>query len=66
MNPAILNPDQVLRTTQELAFHYPNFQRHKGENFVTGSRVFSLTCLLRSLRPELTATLFHSNPRSEM
>ncbi|GFT68989.1 hypothetical protein TNCV_2504251 [Trichonephila clavipes] len=32
---------------------------------VTGSRVFSLTCLLGSLRPELMATLFQPNPRSE-
>ncbi|GFW05804.1 hypothetical protein TNCV_602761 [Trichonephila clavipes] len=32
---------------------------------VTGSHVFSLTCPLDSLGPELMATLFQSNPRSE-
>ncbi|GFV52247.1 hypothetical protein TNCV_3778191 [Trichonephila clavipes] len=35
------------------------------ENIVTGSRVFSLTCPLGSLGPELKATLFQPNPRSE-
>ncbi|GFX49083.1 hypothetical protein TNCV_786391 [Trichonephila clavipes] len=34
-------------------------------NTVTGSRVFSLTCPLGSLRPELMVTLFQPNPRSE-
>ncbi|GFV67509.1 hypothetical protein TNCV_4621891 [Trichonephila clavipes] len=33
---------------------------------VTGSRVFSLICPLGSLRPELVATLFQPNPRSEV
>ncbi|GFU45922.1 histone-lysine N-methyltransferase SETMAR [Trichonephila clavipes] len=33
--------------------------------FVTGSRVFSLTCPLGSLGPELMATLFQPNPRSK-
>ncbi|GFW49930.1 hypothetical protein TNCV_2315121 [Trichonephila clavipes] len=32
---------------------------------VTGSRAFSLTCPLDSLGPELMATLFQPNPRSE-
>ncbi|GFX93558.1 hypothetical protein TNCV_1587361 [Trichonephila clavipes] len=32
---------------------------------VTGSRVFSLTYPLGSLGPELMATLFQPNPRSE-
>ncbi|GFX43013.1 transposable element Tc3 transposase [Trichonephila clavipes] len=32
---------------------------------VTGSRVFSLICRLGSLGPELMATLFQPNPRSE-
>ncbi|GFX36530.1 hypothetical protein TNCV_2031111 [Trichonephila clavipes] len=32
---------------------------------VTGSRVFSLTCPLGSLGPELMPTLFQPNPRSE-
>ncbi|GFW51421.1 hypothetical protein TNCV_4603711 [Trichonephila clavipes] len=34
-------------------------------HLVTGSRVFSLTCPLGSLGPELMATLFQPNPRSE-
>ncbi|GFW63098.1 hypothetical protein TNCV_4454461 [Trichonephila clavipes] len=34
-------------------------------NCVTGSRVFSLACPLGSLGPELMATLFQPNPRSE-
>ncbi|GFU42344.1 hypothetical protein TNCV_4554961 [Trichonephila clavipes] len=33
--------------------------------FVTVSRVFSLTCPLGSLGPELMATLFQPKPRSE-
>ncbi|GFT08543.1 hypothetical protein TNCV_5024411 [Trichonephila clavipes] len=33
---------------------------------VKGSRVFSLTCPLGSLRPELMAALFQPNPRSEI
>ncbi|GFU83027.1 hypothetical protein TNCV_64981 [Trichonephila clavipes] len=32
---------------------------------MTGSRVFSLTCPLGSLGPELMATVFQPNPRSE-
>ncbi|GFV83804.1 hypothetical protein TNCV_2555901 [Trichonephila clavipes] len=32
---------------------------------VTGSHVFSLTCPLGSLGPEIMATLFQPNPRSE-
>ncbi|GFW45171.1 hypothetical protein TNCV_716731 [Trichonephila clavipes] len=36
------------------------------ESIVTGSRVFSLTCPLGSLRPELMATLFQPNLRSEV
>ncbi|GFY36040.1 hypothetical protein TNCV_4844121 [Trichonephila clavipes] len=32
--------------------------------FVTGVRVFSITCPLSSLRPELMATLFKPYPRS--
>ncbi|GFW05891.1 hypothetical protein TNCV_603631 [Trichonephila clavipes] len=34
--------------------------------FVMDSRVFSLTCPLGSLEPELRAILFQRNPRSEV
>ncbi|GFW92752.1 hypothetical protein TNCV_1735451 [Trichonephila clavipes] len=51
--------------------NYNDFKNEKEEkilansNSVTGSRVFSLTCPLGSLGPELMATLFQPNPRSE-
>ncbi|GFV83978.1 DUF4817 domain-containing protein [Trichonephila clavipes] len=38
---------------------------HSNRQYVTGSHVFSLTCPLGSLRPELIATVFQPNPRSE-
>ncbi|GFT71173.1 hypothetical protein TNCV_3001791 [Trichonephila clavipes] len=34
--------------------------------FVAGSRIFSLPCPLGSLGPELMATIFQSDPRSEV
>ncbi|GFV08635.1 hypothetical protein TNCV_2187311 [Trichonephila clavipes] len=36
------------------------------QSLVTGSRIFPLTCPLSYLRPELMATLFQPNPRSEV
>ncbi|GFU68502.1 putative RNA-directed DNA polymerase from transposon X-element [Trichonephila clavipes] len=41
-------------------------EEDKFQYFVTGPRVFPLTCHLSSLRPELMATLFQPNPRSEV